>query len=159
MKKQRSVLGVPDFSLELMCGFAWESEPGRNRVNQSSGSSILLCCWAVQKGEKNCCDLSRFKSCPGSLPAPGRAQHCLLPLTQSRRGLPFLPLQGVLPAADKAGPCKHSLNVSSTGEEMLSAGKSHFPAPCTRITAMWTILWTYTDCFSSHYHVQLPLPS
>lgn len=24
-KKKRSVLGLPDFSLELMCGFAWES--------------------------------------------------------------------------------------------------------------------------------------
>lgn len=56
-------------------------------------------------------------------------QHCSLPLTQSHVDLPFLPLEGVSPAADEAGPHEHAVNVSSAGAEMFSAGKSHFPAP------------------------------
>lgn len=52
---------------------------------------------------------------PRQLPAePSTARWA-----QSRRDLPFVPL----PTANKAGPHEHTVNVSSTRGEMLSAGK------------------------------------
>lgn len=94
-------------------------EPGEPEFREQRLALLLGCL----RREKNCCDLSRFENHPGSPPAPGRAQHCTLPPTQSRRDLPFLPLEGVLPTANKAGPHEHTVNVSSTREEILSAGK------------------------------------
>ena len=80
----------------------------------------MLCCWAVQEGEKNCCDLPRFESRPGSPPALIRAQHCSLPPTQSWRDLPFLRLEGVLPGADKGGPYEHTVDVQCRRRDALS---------------------------------------
>ena len=134
-------------------------ERGRNRVNQSSESSVLFCCWAVWEAGRVAVIYQLLRATLGPCQLLAEPQHCSVPPTQSRKDLPFLPLEGVLPTADEAGPHEHTENVSSAGEEMLSDVKSHFPAPCTGITEVWTTLWTYMGCFFSHHHVQLPLSS